>query len=39
MINLSWEAVIRDCGRQHNIIGLFALCGSARGSEVTEQSL
>lgn len=31
MINLSWEAVIREDGRQHNIIRLFVLCGSAGG--------
>lgn len=33
MINLSWEAVIREDGRQHNIIRLFVLCGSAGGGE------
>ncbi len=31
MINLSWKAVIREDGRQHNIIRLFVLCGSAGG--------
>lgn len=36
MINLSWEAVIREDGRQHNIIRLFVLCGSAGGGRAAE---
>lgn len=39
MINLSWEAVIREDGRQHNIIRLFVLCGSAGGGRAAEESL